>query len=643
MKFTIAIATAVFILLTSHTAYARRKPAQKKPLPQPPLAAGPIAPSEPAISPAEEAQARDSFKKGVEAFQQKQFDAAAKYLALVPELGGYLSLYKHWYLGQAYLELGKYKESEPEFAKVMNGQPSSELKYQAQFNLGEAALRQKKYSEVIQRLQPLERKWRSSHRFPEVLYRLMLADLRLNHTASACKRARKLYAKYPAHGSVMSWGSELQNVEIEGHKLPCVASGDDFSNRMRSLQWAGEGEKALKELNDLIAKTDAKDRLPLELTLANFLVNDGHVDEALKILIKHYPQEKSSLPFLTLLGKAAARAGEYQTAVGAYERAHNLSPNSRKGREALFQAAYLSYQFQDYDGAVRKFQEFTKRNPHSGLARDAQWHLAWLQYLRSDYRGALEKFSKAGNLAGRRNRKASDALQDRLLYWTAMSRIRLNEFSEARDALETILARNRYSYYGLAAQARLEQIKPKIVEQKVYVLNTLQLVPMEGTITLEAPVDGKFADAENESEEDLSTASEDEVAGQSEGEEEGEETIQASDFKDPALRARIEVAQKLIQLGLNDLARWELIEVERRTRNRQFLKMLISSYEGINSYHRSATIAELSFARDREVGGLEGAQSLWMSTFPQAFKSAVESGSKRASIPPEWAWAIMRA
>ena len=626
---TVITTAAISILFSAPSAFARRAPAKTQ-----------IAEA-PAPIP-NEAQAREAFKKGVDAFHQKQFDSAVKYLVQVPELGGYLSLYKHWFLGQAYLELGKYAESEPEFAKVIQGQASSELKYQAQFNLGEAALRQKKYAETILRLQPLERKWRSSHRYPEVLYRLMLADLRLNRIANACKRARKLYAKYPAHGSVMSWGSELHEVQIEGHRLPCGASHEDFTNRMRSLQWAGEGEKALKELHDLIAKTDPKSRMPLELTLANFLVNDGHVEEALKILIRYYPQEKTNLRFLTLLGKAAARAGEYQMAVGAYEKAHNLSPNSRKGREALFQAAYLSYQFQDYDGAVRKFQEFAKRNPHSGLSRDAQWHLAWLQYLRSDYRGALERFAKVGQVATRRKRKASDALQDRLLYWTAMARIRLNEFNEAKVALDAILNRNRFSYYGLAAQARLEQIKPKIVENKVHVLSTLQLVPMEGGVTQDAVPASKFVDAENESEEEMTAVADDEVTPP-EGEEEGEEQIQASDFKDPALRARIEVAQKLIQLGLPELARWELIEVERRTRNRQFLRMLISAYEGISSYHRSASIAELAFVRDRENGGLDGAQPLWLSMFPQAYKPAVEGAAKRFSVPQEWIWAIMRA
>jgi len=638
-----------------------KTPPPVAPIIKPPAPLQPPAAQAPAGTPEENAKA--AFKKGVNAYQQKQFDQAVAAFTQVPELGsGFMSLYKHWFLGNSYLELAKYKEAESEFSKVIAGQQATtEMKYQAQFNLGEAALRQKKYSDAVARLQPLERKWRHSYRYPEVLYRLMTADLRTNKIANACKRAKKLYSKYPAHVTVIGWGSVLSDVTVDGKKLPCVASQEDFSDRIRSLQWAGESEKAHNELTDKIGKTSASDKLHLDMVLANFLVNEGSVDDALNLLVRYYPTQKSSLPYLTLLGKAAARSGEYQTAVGAYERAYSLSSNSKKGREALFQAAYLSYQFQDYDGAVRKFQQFMKRNPNSGLARDAQWHLAWLQYLRSDYRGALEKFAQVGKLTSRRRRRNnSDQLQDRLLYWTAMAHIRLGEFAEAKIALDKILTHSHYSYYGLAAEARLESIKDKIEENKPTLALNRKLMPMEAAdddssdSAAQAPPAGTPADAaqaaantvaaandEQAESEDTINETDDEITV-SKDDEADEEQIHATDFKDPKLRARIDVATKLIQFGLPELARWELIEVEKRTRNKQYLRMLISAYEGIIAYNRSASIADLNFARERESNGLDGAKGLWIAAFPQAFKPAVLAASKRFSVPQEWVWAIMR-
>ena len=586
-------------------------------------------------SPEADDSTRDAFKQGIKAFNQKQFDVAAEAFTKVPELGGFLSLYKHWYLGQAYLELGNYPQAEPEFAKIIQGKPSSELKFQSQFLLAEAALRQQKYALGLERLQPLEKKWRHSYRYPEVLYRMMVADLKLGHTASMCKRVRKLYTAYPASPLVIGWGSDISKVEIDGKKLPCKLEREDFSARLRSLQWAGESGKAHQEIVEKMNKAVDGDRLQLEMTLANFLVNEGSVDDALNLLIRYYPTQKSNLGYLMLLGKAAARSGEYQTSVGAFERAYTLSPHSRKGREALYQAAYLSYQFQDYDGAVRKFEQFAKANPKSGLAKDAQWHLAWLQYLRNDFKGALNRFEVVKKSL-KSKRKKADVLEERLLYWTAMSHVRLSHFDDARTNFEAIIARNPYSYYGLAAQARLETIPAKKEAVKPRVpASSAKAAPVDG------PSASSPADEEKESEEDLVDNGDEAVttADGADGEEEG---IQPSDFKDPVLRARIDVALQLIQLGLNDIARWELWEVERHTSNVQYLKQLISAYEKIGSFNRSATIAELSFGKEREAQGMENSRVLWQATYPQAFKTAVLKFTKEFNVPPEWTWAIMR-
>ncbi|MGE0528184.1 MAG: transglycosylase SLT domain-containing protein [Bdellovibrionales bacterium] len=589
---------------------------------------------------------REVFKKGVLAFQQKQYDKAAAALEQVPELGDYLSVYKHWYLGQSYLELAKYKEAEPEFIKIIQSQASSDLKNQSQFFLGEIALREKKYADAIKKLKPLDRKWRRSHRYPEVLYRLMTADLKLGHTANVCARARKLYSKYPSHPLVLGWGSDLSRVEVDGKALPCKQSQDDFADRMRSLQWSGESDKAHREIVDVMSKAPESQRADLDMVLAGFLINEGAVHDALNLLIRYYPKRKSSFEYLMLLGKAASRSGEYQTAVGAYERASSLSPRSRGAREALYYAAYQSYQFQDYDGAVRKYQQFIKQHPKSGLARDAQWHLAWLQYLRNDFRGALEKFTQVQK-SYKRKRRQSDSLQERLLYWMAMSHIRLNDLVTAREELEAIVKKNPYSYYGLAAQARLETILPKLdTTPLVRVPSALPEIPIEGgpmSTNMQAAAPSSTPDEEKESEEDLAAAEEGQEAPvELEDGPLEEEKLMASEFKDPAHRARIEVAQKLMELGLPELARWELYEVERKTRNRQYLRMLIGAYEGIGSYNRSAGIAELAFGKEREQG-LEAARALWVSTYPQAYKSEVKKAADYFGAPSEWIWSIMRA
>ncbi len=116
----------------------------------------------------------------------------------------------------------------------------------------------------------------------------------------------------------------------------------------------------------LLAKvTDADEKLRLEMIMANYMVNEGNVEDALNLSCATTAAKIQRAVF-DVARQAAARSGDYQTAVGATSALRRRAEEQARGAKSLFQAAYLSYQFQDYDGAVRKFQQFAKANPKSG-------------------------------------------------------------------------------------------------------------------------------------------------------------------------------------------------------------------------------------------------------------------------------------
>ena len=125
--------------------------------------------------------------------------------------------------------------------------------------------------------------------------------------------------------------------------------------------------------------------------------------------------------------------------------------------------------------------------------------------------------------------------------------------------------------------------------------------------------------------------------------EEGEESVYVTSFRDPRLGYRFDRAKELLQLGFNDLARWELYEIERRTSNSGYLRSLMGSYQAIGSYHRSAYIAQVNFGQQREVHGIEGVKYLWEYAFPQAYKQNVEDTSKQFEFDKIMIWSIIRA
>src|SRR5690606_14503046 len=128
------------------------------------------------------------------------------------------------------------------------------------------------------------------------------------------------------------------------------------------------------ELN-AFQKSDEK-QFTKDVMMAEYLINEGIVREALDRLLPYYKDKtkKKDFDFLGLLGKAASRAGEYQTAIGIYTEAANTLNGSDR-ITALYRAAFLCYQHQDYDGAIRRFNELSKKYSYTSLGKQANWYI----------------------------------------------------------------------------------------------------------------------------------------------------------------------------------------------------------------------------------------------------------------------------
>lgn len=621
---------------------------------------GPLSPADIALS---------SFVRGVLSFELQKYNEAQSHLEKALTIPSPIEYYVRYFLGLSFQAKREFKEAQREYDRLLKLRPPSQLAYEAKFKISEMLIDQGKWSKALPELAYLERRWRSSEAYPEILWRLVKVEMQSGRKWRACAWARRLYSKYPQHGLIDDWGIDLPSSPFEGKKLGCLATQGDQQKRIRRLQWAGKSDRARSELETL--KKRATGEAPLyavDMALANFLVNDGYVDEALKLLIKHYEKYQRNFAYLMQLGRAAARAGEYQTAVGAFYRAHESSPKSRSGREALYQAAFLSYQFQDYDGASRKFEQFLKEYPRSGLSRDSQWHMSWIRYLKGDYLGALNGFDRILNeKKNRQTRRYWNKIAiERINYWKAMALLRMNKYTEARSLFEALAKDPMWDYYTLTAKYRLESISNLETVRKVAEgssSNYLGIMPDgDGLVSLkeELDVNGEIIGKqegegvqEAESEEGLNTtldgvSAEEEEVPDVVATEEGtsspdeEKAVVATDFRDPELRLRFERATLLIQVGLGEWARWELFEIERRTRNQDYLKMLMASYEQIRSYHRSSYISIVNFSNIRSQRGIEGSRYLWEYAYPRAYKDSVEKYAISFNVPSEFIWGIMR-
>ncbi|MDG0815906.1 transglycosylase SLT domain-containing protein [Bdellovibrio svalbardensis] len=621
-----------------------------------------------AVSPAFAQSGKDelnSFKAALEQFKAAKYELAIPAFQEIANQKTDLQEYAHFYLAQAYMKTGKMDEAEKELVRVQDLSPNVKMSIDASNLAGQVALEKKNFKHASAQFVKLEKRTRNTEAYPDVIYNLAVAEKGLGHHSQTCKWLVKLYEKYPAYSKVQNWSVDLAANEFEGKPSDCQVTTENFRTRVRYLLFAGLDQKAQGEINVMKEKLGKTDKYLADKLQAQFYLQEGELVKGVQILTPYYDSMKKNFDYLILFASATARAGEVQQAVGSYYSAYKMSPRSKTGRQALYQSAFLSYQFQDYDGAARRFQEFMKVYPNSGLNRDAKWHLAWLKYLKGDYQGAYKAFSDLQTLK-KKNKKVWKAFpNDRVTYWMAMSLFRQGKTEKARSMMEGLAKDPLLGYYAIAAQARLkkmESILPAKLAQSPLPIQPRVISRFSASEFLMPSVEDSYRGDESESEENMMITQY--SADDEKGDEEEADGTDATDsqsvevvkndsevnsgdstasFSSPILMKRFERARDLMIVGENEWARWDLYDIERKTANREYLRTLMTEYSTAGHFNRSSYIAQVTFGGQRAANGVDGVRYLWELAYPRAYGDSVEKYTKKFSVPEELVWGIMRA
>lgn len=605
-------------------------------------------------SPAVAASAVELMQKAQAAVKAADVVTAEQSFKELLSQNSLLQEYAHFYYGDFLLKQNRPQDAKSQFQKILELSPNLKLQVETQFRLAQMAIDEKNFTKARTYLTPLEKKLRREEMYSDVIYHLARAERGLHNTANFCKWAKKLYSKYPFHPAVSDWSLSLKDDLFEGTATRCPVARKDQSDRIKSLQWSGMSEKAGKEI-EVLKKSPGADANEIEALEVQYLLHEGEVSKALEILLPYYSQRKHNFSYLMTFASTAARAGEVQAAVGSYYDAYKAGGHHKMAKQALYQSAFLSYQFQDYDGAARRFKEFMKVFPSSGLSKDAKWHLAWLRYLKGDYEGAYQSLS---DLRGHKAKHGKSSIStDRIRYWMAMSLLKQDRTDEARAQFESLARDGMLGYYSIAAQFRLKKLEGVAAKKSKKILseNIRKLARATGEYELIADeANSPTEAAESEESLEVSTlhgeaavikSSDDEPSDESEvadANEASEIPEGKNSFANPVLVKRFDRARELISLGLFDWAKWDLYDIERKTSNQEYLKNLMNEYERVENYQRSSYIGQVNFGAGR-AKGLEGARYLWERTYPKAYASFVQKYGKLFDVPTELVWGIMRA
>lgn len=577
---------------------------------------------------------------------KNRFEAS---IELDPKKKAYVS----YYLAQVLFSLGD-SDKALRMLDFATKEPVSRLfRYQLKYLLGQLAFQAKRYSLARDNFVYLERKWRRTSDHPKVLYDLMAVEFKTERKWLACRAARKLYSLYPEYPKIDSWGIYLRLATYNDKPIYCEASSSEAKKRIERWQRAGQPLRARKEIEELRKILGADMAFYTDQILVDFLVDEGDVEEALKIHLKYFNEMKNNFSYQMLLGKAAARAGEFKTAVGAYQRAYELNSRRSAGRKALFQAAFLSYQSQDYDGATRRFEEVINKFPKSGLSRDSFWHIGWIRYLRGDYVGAIDKFEfiikqKAARSTQRYWRSFPP---ERINYWMGMAYAKIGQKENAEKYLRLITNNPSPDYYKFIAEIRLNQMGVKTAEPTKAMLAVAPNDLAQPDAPAASKVDGEGNEVlaeEEESEESIAESPAETSIAETVVEEtpelDSEEKLEISftGVSRPKITDHLDRANDFIKAGLFDWAKLELFSVEQMTRNQDNLRALMKAYAKIGAYNRVLQIGEWGFFNVRLKLGMTGGKELWEAAYPKAFEDYVGRSATQFGVPKDFVWSIMR-
>jgi soluble lytic murein transglycosylase len=607
---------------------------------------------------------------GIANFNAGRLPEAEADIKAAIESGLLVDDYAYFYLGLIQLRTKRFEVSRVSFERLLSSgklshKASVATQLEARFHVAESYLQESNWRQALSELEILRRKWRASELYSDVLWKILRSEVNSmsgkNKSASAgtnlCRTAREIYSKYPTLTEAHEWGADLALNTVDGIAIKCSASDADLKLRIRRLQWGGEAARAQAELP--VLQKHLGGGYAGDSAMISFLISDGQTDEAMKILLKYYDSEKNHPNYLLLLAKAASRAGDNATAVGTYQQVYDRAPHSSIGTNALFQAAFTSYQMQDYDGAARRFEKFIHLSPGSKLTRDSRWHLAWIRYLRADYAGAYQSLAKIAALPiqkgastfnrGRRGGRGRRILTpdsisvERVRYWSAMSLLRMGKSNEAVSMFQQLARDPSIGYYAIAAQYRLHSILGTKADSKI--VGSSGATTGDENVAAEAAAvsEAEYAATEPGAS-DTTADTGDEAGPDSEGTNDVADTAEEVAKKIVNASATFARAHELLAVGLEEAARRELLDLERHVRGQDERKSLIGEFQQAREFYRSSYMGDVAFGSVRLKNGLRGeGRPFWEFAYPRAFDVTVSKMAKVTSVPEEFIWGIMRA
>ena len=173
--------------------------------------------------------------------------------------------------------------------------------------------------------------------------------------------------------------------------------------------------------------------------------------EQLEKIEKQIPKTKEAIAGLSLRWSRAERGRGFKgKRHSSYQEVARLYPKTEGGLNALYLMGNIDFYDYDYAQAAKRFEKVLKEQKFKDHREEAFWLAGFSRFLLGELEKALEHFNQS--LKEYPDHKD----RDRIVYWRARAFDLLNQPEASKENYQWLVDNYFGTYYGLAAQVRLE-------------------------------------------------------------------------------------------------------------------------------------------------------------------------------------------
>ena len=509
---------------------------------------------------------------GYKAYQDGNFQQAAEYLESAQENDFMVSDYAAYYLGETYLSLHRFDEALNAFNACINYYIKSPLAPLAMEKMGDVYLAKGDVVNSILAYKSFLAEYPNTAQTAGVLYKLVSMLLSNNRQEEAVPFIQRLLIEFPQQD--YSDFSNLQILTDEIEKL----NTDEFYTRINALFKTRDYKRAASEIEGYLFEDSpwmhkaysSKRNAQLRLLLGQAFYRTRDYKRAKDVFKKTSSNTEDSAmeqESFIWLARTYMRLKDFKTAKDILQTAATVFTDKNLREEAMYWLAIIAKEEGDINLTATLLRQLLAEKSSSYYRTDALWQISWIYYMQGNLQKSLEILKQLEN----------SPLRMRAIYWQGKISYILGKKDNALRLFKTAAGSFPPDYYSTISKKAAKKLgsKTHIMPASLYI-NKKQTEPNK-------TIDSLF----------------------------------------------IKRAQRLLELGLNNLAVKELASIDQR----QDPITISLLYKQAGDFYHSYVLARNQI--------FNSSNFKYQLAFPEGYKELVEMRAAELQLDPLLIYAVM--